>query len=584
MRVLDSRRLTGPNLLLNGPGAILDVALDGVAPATAASAWRRELERLLVGLGWSGAAIATRVHQGGASLAFAAPLDVLYAATEVNEAAWAAASAELETVAAPPAETFDEVVARLAAAIKSERRPAIEALARAAQDHQVTLLVDDRRVSVGLGAGSRAWPVEETAEATSRLKWDEIADVPTALITGTNGKSTTARLLGAMVRAAGLTAGVTSTDHVTVGDEVVAVGDYSGPNGARTVLRDRRVQIAVLEVARGGILRRGLALPRVRAALVTNVANDHLGEFGIFDLEALADVKMVVAKAIGAGGYLVLNADDPRLLERGRRVDLPVIWFTLDPAHPILHEHRDRGGRACVVQGGALALAQGNEWREIVRVADVPVAFGGAARHNIANALAAIGVAVALGLPEEAIRAGLTSFASSPLENPGRANVWRLGGVTAIVDFAHNPHGLEALAHMAAHLPARRRGIVIGQAGDRDDASIREFARAAWSAHPDRVFIKEMDVYLRGRERGVVPAMIDAELRLSGAPAGAIVHFGTELEAVRAAFAWAETGDVLLLTTHAQRDEVIALVERLAAEGWRPGQAIAPLSPSSASD
>src|SRR5262249_27776357 len=148
--------------------------------------------------------------------------------------------------------------------------------------------------------------------------------------------------------------------------------------------------------------------------------------------------------------------------------------------------------------------------REIVRVADVPITFGGAARHNVANALAAIGVAAALGLPDTAIRAGLTSFDSDPGTNPGRANVWKLGTLTAIVDFAHNPHGLTALAQMAAAMPAQRRGLVIGQAGDRDDAAIREFARAAWAMNPDHVFIKEMEIYLRGREPGVVPDMIEA--------------------------------------------------------------------------
>src|SRR5206468_3212752 len=144
-------------------------------------------------------------------------------------------------------------------------------------------------------------------------------DVPTALVTGTNGKTTTVRLLGAIAAAAGRVAGVTSTDRVTVGDQVVAVGDYSGPNGARTVLRDRRVEVAFLELARGGILRRGLAVPRAHVALVTNVANDHLGEFGIFDVPALADTKMVVARAVGPAGRVVLNADDPLLLERGAR-------------------------------------------------------------------------------------------------------------------------------------------------------------------------------------------------------------------------------------------------------------------------
>jgi cyanophycin synthetase len=398
-----------------------------------------------------------------------------------------------------------------------------------------------------------------------RLPWAELHDVPAALVTGTNGKTTTVRLLGAIAKAAGLVAGVTSTDHVTVGDEVVASGDYSGPNGARTVLRDRRVEIAILEVARGGILRRGLALPRAQAALVTNVANDHLGEFGIFDLPSLADVKLAVAKAVGPEGRVVLNAGDPLLRERGVRLSQPVTWFTLDPGDSLVAAHRERGGDACLLEDGALVFARGATRREIATAAEIPIAFGGAARHNLENALGAIGVAMALGLSPVAIRGGLLQFQSNPASNPGRSNLWDLGGVTALVDFAHNPHGLAALSRMASGLPARRRALVIGQAGDRDDDAIREFARAAWAMRPDRVFIKEMDIYRRGREPGVIPEMIEAELRRCGAPAEALARYDSELEAVRAALDWAREGDLLLLTTHAQRDEVIALVTQRAA-------------------
>jgi UDP-N-acetylmuramyl tripeptide synthase len=567
MRVLDSRRLTGPSLLLDHPGAILDVALDGIEPEAAVVAWKTALAQLLRALGWPNAASSTRVHAAGLSLAFRAPADALYAATEVNEAAWRLALRTLEGAADTP--TAEEL-APLHEAIERERKPWWATLAAEAKAHDVTLLMDDKRVSVGLGAGSRAWPVEETARVLERLGWKGIFDVPTALVTGTNGKTTTVRLLGAIARAAGLTAGVTSTDAVTVGDEVVATGDYSGPNGARTVLRDRRVEVAMLEVARGGILRRGLALPHVRAALVTNVANDHLGEFGIFDLDSLADVKLVVAKAIGPAGRLVLNADDALLLERGARLTRPICWFTLDARHPVLAPHRKAGGPACVLEDGRLVFWNGAQRHDVASVGEVPIAFGGSARHNVANALGAVGVAFALGLPLEAIRDGLRGFEPTAHANPGRANVWRLGTVTVIVDFAHNPHGLEALVEMTSAMPAKRRALVIGQAGDRDDESIAQFAKVAWAMAPRHVFIKEMEIYLRGREPGVVPALIERELRAAGAADGDLSHWGSELEAVRAALEWARDGDLLVLTTHAQREEVVGLLQRLAESGWSP--------------
>jgi len=567
LHLVDSRRLTGPSLLLEGAGAILDAGLEGVDAARVAAEWERALDTMLEAVGWSGAARAWRAFPGGASFAFRAPHDALYAATEVNEWAFAAAREALGVEAgAPP---FAAEAARLRAAIAAEANPALIALRGQAGEHGVTLLSDDKRISLGLGTGSRSWPARRLPRV--RVPWAQLHDVPVALVTGTNGKTTTVRLLGAMGKAAGRIVGVTSTDRVDVGDSTVAVGDYSGPNGARTVLRDRRVELGVLEVARGGILRRGLPLPHVQVAVVTNVASDHLGEFGIFDVDALADVKMVVARAVAPGGRAVLNADDERVLVRGRALTVPVLWFSLEPQHAHVGAHVRAGGDAAWLEDGALVLASAGRTRRIAAVADVPIAFAGAARYNIANALAAVGAGAALGLPDEALRAGLASFAPTPESNPGRANTWRLGGLTAIVDFAHNPHGLEALAGLAASIPAARRAVVIGQAGDRSDDDIRAFARAAWAMRPDRIFLKEMEVYLRGRERGVVTALLEREFRACGAAADALERHADELTAVRAALSWALPGDLLLLTTHAEREGVLALMDRLRASGWTPG-------------
>ena len=564
MQLLDSRRLTGPNLLLDVPGAILDVE---VAPGDAPRAetlWRSALADYLGALGWAGAPIASRPYSRGLMLAFGAPADALYAATEINEAACSCVVAAFEGTPTPDREG---TLTLLRAAIHEERKPWLLALAGAADARGATLLADDRRLSVGLGTGSVAWPIEESERVIPKLRWKSIHDVPTLLVTGTNGKTTTVRLLGAMAAAAGLTGGTTSTDTVTVGAEVVAEGDFSGPNGARTVLRDRRVEIGVLEVARGGILRRGLPLPRVTAAIVTNVANDHLGEFGIDDLPGLADAKMVVAKAVGPEGRVILNADDPLLLERGKRLKQPVTWFTLDAAHQEVTAHLARGGDACLLDGDALVFARGAERRVVARLAEVPLTFGGAARHNIANALAAIAGAFAVSIPLDAITRALASFVSDPEHNPGRANIWNVAGAKVIVDFAHNPHGMDALARMMAAMPAARRGLVIGQAGDRDDESIRELARSGWTMRPDRIFVKELEVYLRGRERGVVPAMLEAEFRALGAGDGVLSRHEGELDAVRAALAWLKPGDLLLLTVHEDREGVAALLNGLVAAG-----------------
>ena len=575
--MIDSRRLTGPSLLLDRPGAIIDAELRGIDPQGFVNEWTVALVGMLEDLGWPLEGAGARPWQDGVSVAFTAPIDRLYAATEVNEWAFAAAA---EACGIGEAPAFGAELERLRAVIAAEERPSLLALADEASRRGLPFLSDDERVSIGLGTGSRSFPADPLPSVAS-VPWAELHGIPVALVTGTNGKTTTVRLLHAIAREAGLVAGVTSTDRVEVGGEVVAEGDFSGPNGARTVLRDRRVGLGLLEIARGGILRRGLAVTHADVAVVTNVANDHLGEFGIHDVESLAAVKLVVAKAVRAPGRVVLNADDRLLLEGGRQLEQPVLWFTRDAAHAHVRAHCEAGGDAAWIEDGAFVLQRADAVMRIAEVTEVPLTFGGAALHNIENALAAIGAAATLGMDAAAMRRGLTGFANSPETNPGRANTWRFGGLTAIVDFAHNPHGLAALAAMAASFPAKRRGLVVGQAGDRDDASIREFARTSWAMHPDRVFVKEMEIYLRGRERGVVPELILAELRVIGAREDQLERHPAELAAVRAALQWAREGDLLLLTTHADRDGVTALMRELSASGWRPGIPLPPAPPAS---
>ncbi len=556
MDVRDSRRLTGPNLLTDQPGAVLDIALEPAEEERAkeaAAIWRRQAESALEAVGWGAATLVSRIFPGGMSLAFEAPIDALYAATEVNEWAWEAASLEL---AGQPVPAFDDHAERLRATIAGEVNPKLLELREAARAHGVTFLSDDDYASVGLGAGSRTWPVGELPNL-DEIDWSQVHDVPVGLVTGTNGKTTTVRLLAAMIRAAGRVPGVSSTDWIAAGSDILDRGDYSGPGGARQVLRDRRVECAVLETARGGMLRRGVALDTADVALITNVAEDHLGEFGVHDVEAIAECKFIVARA---AKHLVLNADDDLIRALGGRLDTPITWFSLSSNDPLVTEHVAAGGEACVLERGRLVWKGGGKSLPLIELADVPIALGGAARHNVANALAAIAVARKLGLGIRPIGEGLRQFESTPESNPGRLNVFTVGGATVVVDFAHNPHGIEALLEMAAAMPAKRRLITIGQAGDRDDESILELARTAWRARPDRVLIKEMTEYLRGRPEGEITAMLEAELRRQGAGDETLAHVTGELGAAEQALEWAEPGDLVLLIVHSHRDEVVELL------------------------
>ncbi|MFY9820322.1 MAG: Mur ligase family protein [Thermoanaerobaculia bacterium] len=564
MKLLDSRRLTGPNLLLPRAGAVLEVSLEPEEAEEVVAAWQENAGRLLAAVGWPGEEIAVRRFSGGASLAISAPIDSLYSATEVNEQAWAAAEA---AVAGEPAPDLAVESQRLRARIAQEAKPSLLALRDAATARSVTLLWDDEKVSVGLGTGSLTWPASSLPDPAA-VAWSEVHDVPMLMVTGTNGKTTTVRLLAAIAAAAGKLPGITSTDRIEVGGEVVDLGDYSGPGGARTLLRDRRVEIAILETARGGMLRRGLAVTGAEAALVTNIAADHLGEFGILDLHALAAAKLVVAQAVRPGGRMVLNADDPELLAAAGRLTHPVTWFSLDAANPRVLAHLAAGGHACLLEDGALVLARGSERVAVVRVEEIPVTLGGAARHNVANALGAIGLAAAAGLPVDAMAGALRSLTN----NLGRAASMELGGVNVLVDYAHNPHGMAAIMDFASRLPGKRRLLVLGQAGDRNDEAIRELARAAWPLRPERIIVKELPEMLRGRGLGEVPAVLRHELLRLGAAPGSVTIADTELEGIRGALTWAQAGDLLILLVHTQREEVLALLERLRETGWQAGE------------
>jgi UDP-N-acetylmuramyl tripeptide synthase len=210
----------------------------------------------------------------------------------------------------------------------------------------------------------------------------------------------------------------------------------------------------------------------------------------------------------------------------------------------------------------------------MIHVDEIPLAFGGAARHNVANALAALALGSSLLLPNDAVLRGLRHVRGTPEDNPGRGNLIELGGVKILVDYAHNPHGIAAVAGIAANLPARRRLVLLGQAGDRDDASLRDLARAVWRLNPDRVVIKELPEMLRGREPGEVPAVLEDEIRRLGAGDEKIGRATNELDAVRQALAWARKGDLVLLLVHTQRDEALALLDRLREGGWEAGQPV----------
>lgn len=540
---VDSRRLFGASLWLDAPGAVLEATLTPGREAAVIAAWHAHVRALTTRVGWKSE---RRVR--GAVLAFTAPVDALLAATMVNEWAWTRAAAD---GAARAAATGDPTEPRLpidddAAAeatlrnhIAQEANPAFIALLTRARAMQVPLLFDDSELSLGYGIHSACWPLSALPQPGD-VEWAHHLGVPVALVTGSNGKTTTVRLVAAMLARAGHTVGYCCSDGVFIDGVQVERGDFSGPAGARLVLRDTRVTAAVLETARGGLLRRGLAVPSADAAIVTNIAEDHFGGYGIESLTDLAQAKLVVAHALDVRGTLVLNAQDPTLrtvrtaqVERHRG---PTLWFRDDEP----------------VDGVPPADA-------------MPFTLRGVARHNIANANGAALVARALGVTPAQIEATLRVFGRSNQDNPGRLERFERNGVRIWIDYAHNPHGMQFLMDAAlAERGAGRLGLLLGQAGDRDDAAIRALARTAWGARPDHVVLKDIDGYLRGRAAGDVPALMRDELLTLGAARETIEESTDETDGVARLLRWAIPGDLLVLPVHAldARDRAKSLIMR----------------------
>ncbi len=541
MEFLDARRLTGPNLLFDTHGSVLDIACSDEEAKQLVPVWKQHVERMLAEFGWHDAAFATATLCGGVSLGFTAPLDALYAASAINEWAWSACDHELNGADAPD---FQAALAGIREAIVEEANPGLLDFEAQAQANGVTMLWDDDHVSLGLGRHSETWPVRELPDPQT-LDWTRYRDVPTALVTGTNGKTTTVRLAAHILRAADHTVGMSSTDYIAVDNEVIDRDDWSGPGGARNVLRHTAVDAGILETARGGLLRRGLGVYRADAAVITNIGRDHLGDFGSRSLDELMDIKWIVSRAVRDSGTLILNADDVRLVERADGYTGRLAWFSLEPANPVVQSHVGNGGTAYVLRDGDLVRLEGAASERICAVADVPITLEGAARHNIANALAAAALAFAMGVSMDDVRRGLTTMTQQ--QNPGRGNVFEVDGFRVIIDFAHNPQAIEALLDMAAAMRGRRKVLCFAQAGDRPDDLIRELARNAWEKGLDRVIVSELAHYYRGRGPGEVYGLIRDELLRCGAREDQVEHNDEEIESFESALTWAQPGDLVIM-------------------------------------
>jgi cyanophycin synthetase len=370
--------------------------------------------------------------------------------------------------------------------------------------------------------------------------------IPLTAVTGTNGKTTTTRLIAHLFRGTGKTVGFTTTDGVYLQNRLVVRGDMTGPFAANVLLSNPSVEVAVLETARGGILRAGLGFDECDVGIVLNVAADHLGLHGIHTLEQLADVKAVIPAVVKRRGYAVLNADDPRVAAMAERTKGDVVFFTTVPDHgnPLVEAHLEAGGTAACIDGGEFVVRRGRLCIPIAMVHEVPLTVEGLARFQYGNVLAAIAATFVQGMRYEDIRAGLLSFFPSPALTPGRLNLFRVRGGTVLVDYAHNPQAVEGLMEVATRLEARRRIGVIAAPGDRRDQDVRTVGRLC--ARLDHVVLKEDD-NLRGRAPGEVAALLAEGLVEGGLPRARIETVLAEPDAVTHALGLMQDGDLMVV-------------------------------------
>ncbi len=397
-----------------------------------------------------------------------------------------------------------------------------------------------------------------------------VPKVPVASITGTNGKTTTTRIVAHIAMTAGRRTAWSSTSGVVVMGETVESGDYSGPAGAREVLATPGLEVAVLETARGGLLLKGMGVAVNDVSVVTNVTADHLGLQGIDTLDQLAEVKAIVTTITRPGGWVVLNGDDPRVWAMRHRIKAKPWAFSLDPDSPALRESLSVGGRGItVLDGDIVVLTSGADPDRLVKIVDVPVTLSGLSRHNIANALAAAAAALALGMPRSSVVDGLRTFQPDPVLNEGRLNAYSLpldagGSVTVILDMAHNEAGLEALLEVARGLtaPGARVHLGLGATGDRPDEAIEGLGEIAGKG-ADRVVLAHKPRYLRGRTIEELDEFLRAGLARVGV--GDVESFGSEIEGIEAALQTVADGDVVAFMSHDQQAAVRARLAELGA-------------------
>lgn len=573
-----SRRLTGPNYWTSRYASLAEVLFTTpIDTATWNTTCRKGLKQALEAVQWDSSPIDIQETKYGLTIALYAPLDGLYTGCLILDTVLDAIEYIDPSGHTPLPQLSERTRQTLHDAYQEERNPQLLQMELHAHQHSVPFLSDDTVCSLGLGSHAQTWKTEALPKRKEleALPWSDYKSIRTTLITGTNGKTTTARMLARIVHHAELCSGNTSTDGLYIDQKRIEPGDWTGPGGARAILRDPQVDVAILETARGGMLRRGLSCQWADAAIVTNVSNDHLGEWGIQTIQQMTEVKLLIRRGLHASGRLILCADCPYLVEAARTIlreepTLDIGWFTCKTHSEWIDMQLPGQCMAWLQEGVIQYQASSGALIQSLPLHTLPATMNGKAVHNVANAQAAISGAAAMGLHHDAIQAGLSSFRLSWHDNPGRANPFVLDGCKILVDFGHNPGGIRAIADCVRAIPRTGRLLILlGQSGDHSDSEIQGLAHAALTCSPDHIVIKDMLPYLRGRAPGDIPKLLRDVCTHAGMDASCIHVESSERDAVEWALHWKQPGDILVLFIQADlQGTVEGLLSKGATEGW----------------
>lgn len=543
MKIVEIRDLDGPNLFLLRPAIKLEIDTGGEEIRV----YEQRAMDLVLGVDDhdANALSAVPVTRERLRTLFAEVIHVLHGRVDAVRPEVIARSMEEEN--------------HLAIAFSWSHRRLGEAIAQAAFDILTAQPVDVADCLADLRSIHESHPEPDDSPEMHR---DQERTVPVIAITGTNGKTTTTRVIASILMGAGRTVGWTSSSGVYIQKDRVLDGDFTGPAGAARVFEDPAVDVAVLETARGGILLRGLGYESNDVSVVTNVSPDHLGMHGVHTVDGLADVKRVVPAVTRKGGFAVLNADNPLVIAMREHISARPFLVTRRPDHPAVVRHVAGGGWALWIHDGQVIWGHDSVEDVLIALSDIPIAFGGRATHMVENALCAAAACLGIGLETDKVRAGLAAFRNKSDQNRGRLNVYDVDGRVVIVDFAHNELGLTHLLQFGrSFVEGEGRLIsVIGTAGDRGDDVFMALGKIAGTSS-DVVIAKDTIKYLRGRTSGEILDLIASGLE--GTPNSDHLTSESELSGFEQALDEAEPGDVVAIMCIEDYDTIIPRLESI---------------------